>query len=220
MGGPVSKLHVCAALCAAAFVALASTSVRADSADGKFAIEGAGYATCAAFTAARNERSDKAQNKPTDAYARFIGWIEGYLTAANRYNPDTFDLTPWQTAEIYGVIVGAYCEKHADTRLFAIVQQLVENLKPDRLKVPSEILTVVAKGPKGVTYNIPVEVVRRAQEALKKQRLYQGEVNGQYDAATQKSFENFQAAVGVTVTGMPDPMTLWLLFSPPKSKNG
>src|SRR5678815_1571286 len=99
-------------------MAFASPGAHADSPDGKFAIEGAGYATCAAFTEARNARSEAAPNKPSDAYARFIGWIEGYLTAANRYTPDTFDLTPWQTAEVYGVIVGSYCEKHADTRLF------------------------------------------------------------------------------------------------------
>jgi hypothetical protein len=150
-----------------------------------------------------------------DAYARMIGWVEGYMTAANRYVGDTFDLAPWQTPELYGIIIGQHCEKNPDDRLYNVVEKIVVSLAPDRLKQPSDMVSLSVKGRGMLMYT---EIIRRAQDALKKQKLYQGEVNGRWDQATQLGFANYQAAVGLQDTGLPDPITLWLLFSPAVSQ--
>jgi hypothetical protein len=191
-----------AALCAAVLSTLLASPTYASTSDGKFAVKGGGLASCAAFVEARKARSD--------AYSRFIGWVEGYVSAANRYEADTFDLAPYETAEIYGTIIGGHCAKNPEDHVFAVVQKLVVSLSKDRLRAPSDMLRVRGKDKVHV---VAVEVVRRAQTALRKQNLYRGEITGAYDKPTQDSIGNFQAAVGVPVTGMPDPLTLWLLFS-------
>ena len=216
------------ALCALIAVPLAVTIASAETPQGQFAIEGAGLATCTAFVEARKGRTEartkaeiaKSQLDETnlagvDAYARFIGWVEGYLTATNRYVGDTYDMAPWQTPELYGVIIGEYCEKHLDERLFSVIQKIVISLTPDRLKEPSEMVTLRVRNRGFVMYT---EVIRRTQDALKKQNLFQGEATGRWDQATQLSIANYQAAVGLQDTGMPDPLTLWLLFSPQTSQ--
>jgi hypothetical protein len=215
------------ALCTVLALPLALTSAKAATPQGQFAIEGAGLATCSAFVAARkarNETRTATQSKSdlddksisgVDAYARMIGWVEGYMTAANRYVGDTFDLAPWQTPELYGIIIGQHCEKNPDDRLFNVVEKVVLSLTPDRLKQPSDMVSLSVKGRGMLMYT---EVIRRAQDALKKQKLYQGEVNGRWDQATQLGFANYQAAVGLQDTGLPDPITLWLLFSPAVSQ--
>ena len=92
--------------------AFAVAGVHAATDNGRFAIEGAGLATCAAFTQARQARNPDDKNAAAvNSYARFIGWVEGYLTGVNRYLGDTFDIAPWQSAELYGVIIGEHCEK-------------------------------------------------------------------------------------------------------------
>ncbi len=86
---------------AAASVIVISTfavvGVHAATDQGRFAIEGAGLATCAAFTQARQARSPEDKNTgAVDSYARFIGWVEGYLTGVNRYLGYKFDFAPWK----------------------------------------------------------------------------------------------------------------------------
>ena len=206
-----------AAGCVIVVAGFVAWGVQAATTTGRFAIEGAGMATCSAFVEARKARTvegEKAQ-AGQDTYARFIGWVEGYLTGVNRYLDGTFDIAPWQTAELYGVIIGEHCEKNPNDRLFEVVQKMVVTLTPDRLKEPSAMVNLSIKGRGFAVYN---EVIRRLQGALKTQGLYQGQVTGEWDEETQKGVTRYQAAVGLQDTGLPDPLTLWLLFSPQKNQ--
>jgi hypothetical protein len=191
-------------------VGLASP-VSAETPTGEYAIEGAGIASCSAYVEAKKAKSE--------AYPRFIGWLEGYLTAANRFSADTYDLTPWHSAELLGVVVEGHCEKNPQDRLFNIAQRLVISLTPDRMTQRSEMVRLTGRNSKGQERVVVVytEVLRRAQDALKKQELYPGPVDGQYTPVLQRAFVNYQAAVGLDDTGLPDPLTLWLLFSPART---
>lgn len=221
------KALLLSTLCAVLAVPMALNATRAATPQGEFAIEGAGLATCSAFTAARKSRAEvKAQAEgkseadmgavaSVDSFARFIGWVEGYLTATNRYMPDTFDIAPWQTPELYGVIFNEYCEKNPNEALYSVVMKMVTTLSETRLKAPSEQVRLTVKG-RGFT--IYTEVVTRAQDLLKKQGLYQGQVNGVWDKETELGVARYQAVVGLQSTGLPDPLTLWILFSPTKTQ--
>ena len=130
--------------------AFAVAGVHAATDNGRFAIEGAGLATCAAFSQARQARSPEDKNaSAVDSYARFIGWVEGYLTGVNRYLGDTFDIAPWQSPELYGVIIGEHCDKNPNDRLFEVVQKMVITLTNDRLKQPSDMVNLKLKDNKG-----------------------------------------------------------------------
>jgi hypothetical protein len=215
------------ALSAVIAVPFALDATRAATSKGEFAIEGAGLATCSAFVEARKSRGEFKQQAETktqasadavggvDAYARFIGWIEGYLTATNRYMGDTFDIAPWQTPEMYGVIIGDHCQKNPDERLYSVVMKVVTTLSQERMKEPSEQVSLSINGRGFLMYT---EVIRRMQDALRKQGVYPGQVNGVWDKETQLGVAGYQAAVGLQDTGLPDPLTLWLLFSPQKTQ--
>src|SRR5690606_16506020 len=82
---------------------------QAETKDHQFALEESGRATCAMYARAR-------AGSP-QATARYIGFIEGYLTAANRYEPNTFDLTPWHTPEAFALILDEHCAKNPDEAL-------------------------------------------------------------------------------------------------------
>src|SRR3546814_21201959 len=85
-----------------------ASAARAGTQSGVFAVEEAGRALCPVFVKARAEKSE--------AYARYVGFIEGYLTAANRYEPNTFELTPWHNANAFALILSKHCQKEENAK--------------------------------------------------------------------------------------------------------
>lgn len=193
------------AVAAAALFAVASQSVQssASTADGVFAVEESGRMPCPAFVAAR------AANNA--AYERALGFVEGYLSAANRYEPNTFDLAPWQNAAAYGMILDAHCKKQASDTLGLAVQRLVGALQPMRLATPSKLIEVGDGQRKVILYEM---ILKRAQSALARRGLYQGAATGQFDQPTRTALATFQKSVALDQTGLPDPATLWMLLNP------
>lgn len=55
------------------------------------------------------------------------------------------------------------------------------------------------------------ERVREVQALLRRDGLYDGELDGRYGPRTRQALARFQAAQGLSATGAPDPATLWLL---------
>lgn len=190
--------------CAGAALAAFAWPAESSTPQGEFAVEGAGLAKCAAFLEARASRSD--------AYSRFIGYVEGYMTAANRYSPETFDLSPYQTGELFGMIIENHCKSNPDDQLYYIVQSLAAQLVNDRLINRSGMMRI--DGSESGPVAVYEEVVRRMQQRLAEEGLYGGEADGQFDEELQRSIENYQAAVGIQPSGLPDTLTLWILFSP------
>lgn len=190
--------------CAGAVLAALAWPAESSTPQGEFAVEGAGLAKCPAFLEARASRSD--------AYSRFIGYVEGYMTAANRYSPETFDLSPYQTGELFGMIIENHCKTNPDDQLYYIVQSLAAQLEGDRLVNRSSMMRI--DGSETGPVAVYEEVVRRMQQRLTEEDLYSGEADGQFDEELQRSIENYQAAVGIQPSGLPDTLTLWILFSP------
>jgi hypothetical protein len=141
-----------------ALIALAATPlapVGAQDNQRQFAVEGAGMLTCARFTDARADTA-------SPEYQRMIGFIEGYLTAANLYEPDTFDLTPWHNAAALDMIVGNHCEQFPDDRLVGVTQRMVGGLRPFRVARFSPLLEVGDGENRAFVYE---KILRRAQAA-------------------------------------------------------
>jgi hypothetical protein len=160
--------------------------------------------TCARFTAARADTA-------SPEYQRMIGFIEGYLTAANLYEPDTFDLTPWHNAAALDMIVGNHCAQHPEERLVGVTQRMVGGLRPFRLARFSPLLEVGDGENRALVYET---ILRRSQAALRIRGLYAGPEDGTFPPALRQAFRDFQRSVGLTETGVPDPATLWKLLNP------
>ncbi|QIQ85689.1 peptidoglycan-binding domain-containing protein [Erythrobacter sp.] len=192
---------VFAAMAALAFPALVSASVQDDGR--QFAVEGVGMATCARFIEAR-------ASAPAE-YQRMLGFIEGYLSAANLYEPDTFDLTPWHNAAALDLIVEHHCTQHPDDRLVGVTQRMVGGFRPFRIARFSQMLEVGDREHRTYVYEA---ILRRAQAALQLRGYYSGPEDGTYSPELREGFRKFQREVGLDETGVPDPATLWKLLNP------
>ncbi len=148
---------------------------------------------------------------PAMRFALFAGWIDGYLTAMNRLQPDTFALAPWMSVELVAGLVARHCDENPELRFGDAVQGMVRALEPDRLTARSDLLTLRAGG---IALVVHREIVHRAEAALAEVGHDPGPIDGTYDQATHAALQAFQQAHDLPPTGLPDQATLLTLFHP------
>jgi hypothetical protein len=184
-------------------VGLAFLVAPVHAADGKgnFALDGGGGALCKAFVESVKSSSPESM--------LFAGWIDGYFTAFNQFNKDLYDVTPWQSNELLRAMLAEYCRKNPDHLFAWAVVSLAEALRAERLTAISELVKAES-GTQGVM--IYRAVLQRAQQALSKRGDYKGAADGTFDAATLEAFKRFQTDKKLSVTGLPDQRTLYVLF--------
>lgn len=170
---------------------------------GQFAVEDAGRISCAAYTKARAANGGD--------QARMVGFVEGYLTAANRYEANTFDLTPWHNHNAFALILDQHCRKSPSDSLVMATQKLVEAMKPQRLSNFSKLVEIKDGKDRTIVYQ---SVLERAQAELVRKNLYKGAADGRYTPEFKLALQNFQKSAKLPPSGMPDPATLWALLNP------
>lgn len=183
--------------------AIPSSPVAQDSSK-QFAVEGSGRLACSDFIRARSDRG-------SGEYQRMIGFTEGYLTGANRYEPSTFDLTPWHNAAALDLILESHCSKNPKDALVSVAQRMVTGFRPIRVAQFSELLEVGDGENRAYVYEA---ILRRAQAALQMRGLYSGPEDGRYTPELRKALLEFQRTSELSPTGVPDPATLWTLLNP------
>lgn len=176
---------------------------RAETKDHQFALEESGRATCAMYTRARDGSPQ--------ATARYIGFIEGYLTAANRYEPNTFDLTPWHTPEAFALILDEHCAKNPDEALAMVAQQIVVAMMPLRLADKSDLVAIGEGSHQTTVYQ---RIIWRAQDELARRGLYRGKLDGADSPELRSALTRFQQLARLDPSGLPDVPTLWVLLNP------
>lgn len=189
------------AFAAAALLGLAQPAAAADAA-GRFAVKGVGQARCAEFNQALGSRSPQ--------LGAMLSWVAGYLSAANRYEPSTYDLVAWQE-ELY--IVGAirsYCAKNPATTLAQMSRAMVRSLGGGRLATYSPPRRIVV-GDR--TLVLPAAIIVRAQQALARRGVYRGPADGNPGAPFMASVAAFQRSQKLPASGLPDQETLFRLFT-------
>ena len=201
-----------------AALAAALSSVPAAAQNAEFAVEEYGRVSCAQFNTAH-------LNKEGVAYARIMGFVQGYLTAANRYETDTFDLSPWHNAPAFDLILDKRCKDRPKDTLIATLQLMVSSFRPLRVAKPSPMVKVSdGKGGYMLVYDT---ILRRAEAVLKARGLLGAAritpaaatmggkpVAYDYSPEVREAFRKYQEAKGLDQTGMPDTASLWLLLNP------
>lgn len=178
----------------------ANPAQAADEAE-NFAVKGAGLARCVDYIEARQS------NAP--AFYQFGGWINGYLTALNQLKPETYDLAPWQSSDLLAGVILRNCRENPEKRFINTVATMVASLNAQRLLTKSPLVEAHAGETRIRVYQ---ELLRRTQEKLAENGLYQGEPNGLFDQQTEDGLRAYQKAGRLTETGLPDQATLLAMF--------
>lgn len=162
-----------------------------------YVVEGPGRAACADFVAWEAD---------SDARRLAAAWLTGYLTAHHRFLPDVFDLTAWQSPGLLLGLLEQYCAAHPDAILERGAQDLVAYLVPRALTEPSE--PVALRNGTAVVLVYP-PVLTRLRAALRAA----GHPAGPGDAGLSAALTEFQAAMDMDQTGLPDQKTLARLLN-------
>ncbi|WP_308914867.1 peptidoglycan-binding domain-containing protein [Jannaschia sp. LMIT008] len=195
MRGRIPALAVCASL-------TVSSAFAADG-EGRFAIEGGGLLTCVDYLSAMEWRSPD-----VPAYG---GWIEGYVTALNQQFDGIYDLTPWQTTESLLSLMSSICRQlPSDTRTAEALDRMVRLLLPDALREKSRV--VALEGENDTAIAIYAAVLDQINDALRDKGHAIAQADGYFGRDTQAGLRAVQAEAGLTVTGMPDQRTLFVLL--------
>lgn len=181
------------------------TPALAVDAKGAHRTRGVGQFECMQFVAA----------KSGDArlYRSFGGWIDGFLSAVNFYEEQTFDIAPWQTTDVIAEGLSAYCEKNPKLPFEEAVKRLVEDLGTQRLVSASRLVIIDEQvGGKEVRLPLYISIIERAQSRLRLLGYYKDTITREFDGPTRSALKQFQKRIGRPQTGLPDQVTLLFLF--------
>lgn len=193
------------AMAVAAILSLApfcAVPAHAADAEGTFMAKGAGTSQCTDFVAAFKERGPE--------FISYGGWIEGYLSAMNRYEDGIYDLVAWQSTELLMAALVGFCRENPETGFHDALNRLAATLRETAITAKSGI--VVAEHGEFATV-LYEETVRRIQQRLTQRGLYDADINGVYDEATRAALTRFQEEKGIEPSGLPDQVTLARLLS-------
>jgi hypothetical protein len=169
--------------------------------DGKFAVKGAGKRSCSNFIST-------AENKTTDYYL-YGGWLEGFLSSYNQFQPKNFDITPWQTTELMLTLLQNHCKANPEIKFLSAVNSLIKTLFPIRLNSNNNLVKIQVGSFEGYYYQ---EIILRAKQRLKKLGHLNTDIKNKFSKADAIAFESYQKSIGLQITGIPDQKTLLSLF--------
>ena len=198
-----------AALFAAVFTAVLTAPGMAADEDGEFAIRGVGRISCA-------ELSDAVEKKDQQRLSFFGTWLDGYLSGANQFSDNTFDITPWQTTELLLALVGRACAQNPDKNFMAVVGRLVAEMRPLRLTERSAIVKLQTAENVQTQYKAIVERVRLRLIELGYSFAETGIIGENALNELRANLLAYQKASNLPPTGNLDQHTLLNLFVLPK----
>lgn len=174
----------------------------AGDAEGRYAPKGAGLMPCSMFL-------KQLQSEQPESAGVALVWLTGYLSAANAFLDDTYDLVTWQNDGILANILAARCAQNPDRPIAAAANEVVQALGGSRLKSAEQPERVTVGERETVLYPT---VIRQLQQALKDngQSIV---VDGDFGPGTSNAIKAYQASKGIPQSGFPDAITMIGLFT-------
>ncbi len=178
-----------------------NASLYAEDKNGSFAVKGAGSISCESYIAIKEKRS-------RDYYV-FVGWLEGYLTAANQHKKGTYDLSPWQSPELLMMALSRHCLKTPKKGFITAVNDMIKVLEQEKLEQASEIVAMTSEGKQTFVYK---SILKKIQRRLSAETFFKGAVDGTYTPLLRDAIKAYQKKKDIVPTGLPDQITLFHLF--------
>lgn len=173
--------------------------------NGNFSVKGAGRKSCSDFLEAKDSANSD--------YLLYGGWVEGYISSYNQFQPKNYDITPWQSTELLLIFLAEHCKTNPEARILSVVNGLIKAFFPIRLQEESKLVKVTLG--KHDTYYYG-EIIKRVKERLKAAQIYHGDTNSDsFGAEEVAAIVKFQENAGLTATGILDQNTLTRLFLKP-----
>lgn len=194
--------NICATLVTALALG-AVTPALAVTSDGDFAVYGWGARDCNTIMAIL----DGAQ--AAQAKAQLAEWISGYISAQNRTGEGVYDVTPIKSHVLMVSLARNICANNADQLFENVVFAMIEDFSA--FIVPKNV-PLVELSHKGNSVSVNESTVRRVQEILiADDKLPSGSADGLFGPILAQALEDWQAEENLTVNGLPDMVTLFLM---------
>jgi hypothetical protein len=167
-------------------------------ATGGFAVDGVGSRLC-------SDLSKAATDKDVRMMSAFASWTDGFMTGYNIHQPDTFDITPWQTVELTLTKIGVFCQDNPTVPFVEAVGKLTTVLRDGRLTEGDDLILLRA-GTQGVY--IYKSMIPRIKASLEQQSIPVSSAEGAFDTAFSDALKKFQGREKLPESGLPDQPTL------------
>lgn len=188
-----------AGLCAG----LAGSAFAADS-EGQFVVRGLGGRSCASLNEALKGENGKL------VALRLTDWVSGWLSHANRVTDSTYDVHPVSEAGAISEIVRRICVANTEASIETVLHSSVQSVKRGAQTANSAMITIKIDDKQT---RIRGAIMKPLQERLVDLKyLEKKQADGVYGPATRKALEAFQSDSKIAVTGLPDPITVYLAF--------
>jgi hypothetical protein len=194
--------NICSTLTTALTLSIATPALAATS-DGDFAVYGWGARDCNTIMAVLNGE------QAAQAEAQLAEWISGFISAQNRAAEGLYDITPVKSLSPMVSLARNICANNSDELFENVVFTMLESFSALGL---TENSPLVQLSHNGQTVSVNEETVRRVQKILIADgKLPTGSDDGQFGTQTALSIEAWQGEADITVNGLPDMVTLFLM---------
>jgi hypothetical protein len=166
-------------------------------AKGTFALRGFGAQSCSAAGAAMKSDPQLA--------GVAIAWLQGYVTALNRVQQGTFDVSPLPDLTALLRMITGFCEKSPDTPVENVSFQVIRVLAAARVLEDTPIVQTKSGQANAM---LRQETLVKVQQALISRGYLSGAADGQFGGQTAQALKSFQQAQGLPVTGVTDAATV------------
>ena len=175
---------------------IASEVTIAEDVNGRFAIKGIGAHSCSDFYALSKE--------DPESYRQFGGWMNGYITARNAYEPETFDIVNFEDSDTLIAYVLNYCKNNPDHRFVFAVRGIVEALRPTKISEQGHYVIFSGTG----TIRLHRSTVLWIVQELAAQKLLPETSYIPEQDVIISALKAYQKRMGMTESGIPDQETL------------
>ena len=181
---------------------LVAGSATADDVNGNFSVRGAGSTQCSQFSVSYDQAE-------TEKIQRIVHWMQGYISARNKLESNTFDTIPVYDEKDLVTLLNIICVKNPNIILEGALNNLVSVFEPTWV-VSSSKLSILENS----DGNVPIRdaVMAQVQRALTNKGLYKGLIDGTYGSRSAEALKSYQSEKNLTQTSLPDIQTLLSLL--------